>query len=1626
MDNRTALEKLLQNYRDNSTSKRHQGDTFERLTKLFLENDNTYKRKYKKVYMWADWAELNAQKTQDTGIDLVAETFDNKVCAIQCKFFAPESSINKHDIDSFMTLSSKRIFHQRLFVDTTQKTWGKNAEDAIKDQTPVVEKLTINDFAESNIDWSQYSFNSEIKFIKKTPRPHQQEVLKKTKAYFKNNNRGKLIMACGTGKTFTSLKIAEQQAGKGKTVLYLVPSLALMSQTIREWFNDSDFKINAISVCSDQKVSKAHFSDDLLDISISNIPIPVTTVAADLSCWVNDIKTDCMNVVFSTYQSIQVISDTQNKYAMGSFDIVICDEAHRTTGVTLADNSESNFVKVHDNDYIAASKRLYMTATPKIYSNNVKIKAKQADAVLAHMGDTKLYGEDIHHVSFNYAVEHDLLTDYKVIVLSLNEDAVDAEFQALLTDDDEQLDIEYTTKLIGCYKALCKTDLQEDKITDKNPMRRGVAFAKDIKLSKNISKIFPKIAQAYQNRIQDRAEAPLNIEMQHIDGSFDADYRKKSLNWLQDETDKNICRILSNARCLAEGVDVPTLDAVLFLHPRKSQVDVIQAVGRVMRRTKDKKMGYIILPVAVPAGEDPNKSLDKNERYKVVWQVLNALRSHDERLSGNINRVELGGDISDKIEIICQSNIFPSDKPNKPTNNKPVPDELDGTAPDNETHPEQQSFNWEDSILRAIKSQLVEKCGTRDYWEDWATDIAQIAKTHIERIKTILATSNNAKAMFDDFLKELKDDLNPAISEDDAIELLAQHLITKPVFNTLFTGYEFTEKNPVSIAINQVLSVIQNTSIEAETEKLQGFYNSVKRRVADTKTVSERQQLIVILYDKFFKKAFPKTAAQLGIVYTPVEIVDFIIHSINDILVDEFGTEIGAEGVNIIDPFTGTGTFITRLLQSGLIKPEQLPYKYKNEIHCNEIVLLAYYIAAINIEQVYAEIMQNNYSPFEGICLTDTFQMYESEDMIQKLMPDNSERRKNQKQLDIRVIMGNPPYSAKQKSANDNAQNIKYPTLDQNIEQSYVAHTTATNKNSLYDSYIRALRWGSDRLGDCGVMGYISGSGYIEKSVMDGMRKCLVDEYTNLYVFNLRGDIRKNMLSKGRAKEGQNVFGSGSMTGIAITLFVKNLNATSHGNIYYHDIGNELTTKQKLTIIQNFKSINGIKTQQQANTIGGQIGFEKIIPDKYQDWLNQRDETFYDHIAIGDKQTKGKADTQAIFANYSNGLKTNRDAWVYNSSKTKLHTNVKTTIDFYNSECDRYQNSDKSKNVKDFVNYDSTKISWGRQNLQDLKNNKEYIFNKKSVAESLYRPFIKQWVYFNKDLNDMIYQLPKIFPMGSDLPNRCICVTGVGNRSGFSIHIVDTIPDLSLVESCQIFPLKLYQQNTDDDLLNKAAGDYLVRDGITDYAQHHFAYDGAPPDKEAIFYYIYGILHHPDYTAKWEKTLAVSLPHIPKVKTHAAFVAFAEAGRKLADLHINYESIEPYKVNYLDSKGIKSAILDPLGTLSDKHYRVEKMKFAKKGKEKDKTTIIYNDHITLTDIPLAAYQYVVNAKSAIEWVMDRQSIRTDKASGIINDANDYAIETMNNPKYPLELLQKVITVSLETRKLINKLPALEF
>ncbi|MGN5238065.1 DEAD/DEAH box helicase [Rhodococcus sp. SJ-3] len=1612
----TSVHDVFEAFRQ-APSNYERGAKFEKLMAQYLPLDPVYGRLFDQVWMWKDWPGRDGKV--DTGIDLVAQEADTgDLWAIQCKFYEPEHTLARGDIDSFLARSGQKPFRHRLIVSTTDR-WGKHAEAACENQQIPVQRIGLADIAESPIDWAfvgpDITLDVDLKPAPKhEPRPHQQEAIDKVFAGFAEHDRGKLIMACGTGKTFTALKAAERTAaenGGAAKVLFLVPSISLLSQTLREWTAQCQLDLRSFAVCSDTKVSRA-----VEDINPHDVPLPATTDPATLIEQTQHRKrAKGLTVVFSTYQSIGVIAEAQDQ-GLDEFDLIICDEAHRTTGVTLADADESNFVKVHAQDYIRGYKRLYMTATPRLFAEETKTKATEKAAVLASMDDEDLYGPEFHRLGFGDAVERGLLTDYKVLVLTVDEKYIAGPLQRQLADDNQELNLDDATKIVGCWNGLAKrTGEAADGAsfgTSARPMQRAVAFLRDIKSSKKLADKFDTVIGAYDEADDDI----LRCEVEHVDGTYNALERNHRLQWLKAPLAENQCRILSNARCLSEGVDVPGLDAVLFLNPRNSVVDVVQSVGRVMRKAEGKEYGYIILPVGVPAGMAPSEALADNKRFKVVWQVLQALRAHDDRFNATVNKLELNkkkaaesilvGHVSgpaDEAWADTAAGLGSETGAEGGTAGASGPDAVSAVA-------EQLGLFEIDEWRDAIYAKIVDKVGTRTYWEDWAKDVADIARAQETRIRALLQGANaDVTAAFERFVDALKANLNDSIHRDQAIEMLCQHLITKPVFDALFEDYDFASHNPVSKVMQAMVDTLHDASLEAETEKLEGFYASVRMRADGIDNAEGKQRIIVELYEKFFRLGFKKAADAMGIVYTPIPIVDFIIRAADDALKAEFGKSLTDEGVHILDPFTGTGTFITRLLQSGIIRPEDMLRKYTSELHANEILLLAYYIAAINIEATFHGLHGGSYQPFEGIVLTDTFQIAEDGDtMDADMFPQNNARILRQQASPIRVIIGNPPYSVGQDSANDDNANVKYPTLDSAIERTYAARSTAISQRTLYDSYVRAIRWATDRVGDSGIVAYVSNGGWIEGNTADGIRLALADEFSTLYVYNLRGNQRT--AGEQSRKEGGKVFGSGSRNTVAILIAIKNPAHTGTCRIRYRDIGDYLTRDEKLDLV----GVGGI-----AN-----IDWLQITPNAEGDWINQRSAAFITHVAIGEKVPKGAQKPITVFSTYSLGLATGRDAWAYNYSRNRLDANVRRMIDAYNAEVDRYQSSTSSglnPEVEKFINADPTKISWNRNAKADLVRGNRYVHNQGAARVGMYRPFCKQSVYFDGQMNAMRYQIPRIFPT-PEQRNSGFYVTGAGSDKPFSALMTDLIPDLSFwgSSSGQYFPRWTYEGVAVEDGqidFGESVGDgsgYRKIDNITDLilAAYRKAF-GDDVTKDDIFHYVYGVLQSPQYRSEFAADLKKMLPRIPKVATSKGFQAFAQAGRDLAVLHVGYESVEPYPL----AETVKSTV----GADDRELYRVGKMKFKSKT---DKSTLVYNAHITLSGIPDEAHRYMLGSRSAIEWLIDRYQVKTDPKSGIVNDPNDWCDEH-DDPRYIVDLVKRIVTVSVETMKIVDNLPTLD-
>ena len=1577
----TGFQGALNYIRESTATEYGKGYEFERLMKQYLSVDPLYKERFTDVYLWREWAALHTEYDGvDTGIDLVARESNGEYCAIQCKCFAEDTRVTKPQIDSFVAASAAKVFTKRILVHTGAEL-GPNVRRTIEPLGPNFQVIGYGHLASRPIDWPdlrrEVPEQLDYRIERFSLRDHQREAFDDVINGFQDSDRGKLIMACGTGKTFTALRIAEEIAGIGGRVLYLVPSIGLFSQAMREWAEQQGVQHRYIGICSDTSAGKKSE-----DVPIQELEIPVTTDPSKISEALGETDEDAMTVVFCTYHSLPIVETAQDQGAP-AFDIVLCDEAHRTTGIEEAGDETSPFVLVHNADRIRAKKRLYMTATPRLYTEGAKAKAARHEIEVFSMDDPATYGPEFHRLPFSRAVEQDLLSDYKVAIFTMYEPDADAGLQGYVGTGGSEINITDATKFVGCWRALQNPEGKSGDDAANQPLTRAIAFNNTIRNSKRLAEHWNGVIESAIGQMPEDLR-PLNFECetQHVDGQHNAFDRKTRIEWLKSSS-AGACRILSNARCLSEGIDVPALDAVIFMTPKNSHVDIVQAVGRVMRKAPGKQYGYIILPVAIPPGTDPADALDNNERFAAVWNVLRALRSHDDRLNAEINKIDLNNAPTDRI-------IFPDG----------------GGDGDGDEGALQQliSFGLAQIPPQDIYAKIVERCGDRKYWESWAKDVANIFQRVVVRIENLLDNPENdaLREWFDSFHAEMQDSINPSVTRNDAIDMMAQHLLTRPVFEALFENYDFASGNPVSIALDSLRKDFGEFGLENETRDLKGFYESVRMRARGIDNSEGRQRVLLELYEKFFANALKKDAERLGIVYTPVEVVDFILHSANEVLREEFGRSLSNEGVHILDPFTGAGVFLARLLQSDLIQASDLERKYRDELHANEIVLLAYYIAAVNIEEAYRSERGegSGYEPFNGIVLTDTFNLNKKGEkptlFPKEWLPANNARAERQQKLPIQVIVGNPPWSAGQKSVTDDSPNVDYPALEQRIAETYAEYSTVTNKRHLYDTYKMAIRWASDRIKEQGIIAFVTNGSWIDANVDSGIRACLAEEFNSIYVLHLRGNARTS--GERRRSEGGNVFGLGSRAPVAITILIKNPNAVHNGcRIRYHDIGDHLSREEKLAALREAWSILGIND------------WQTITPDEHHDWIRQRSDTFAQFYPLGSGDAKAGKAKDAIFGLYSLGLATGRDPYIYNFSRDACAENARQMTEDYLAALSEIE--DTPELIPDAAaRRHSSHLKWSPELKKKLPRKIQTKFEDDYIRKVAYRPFVPTNYYADYTFIQRKYQMDKIFPDSSS-ENRVICVTGRGATRPFSALVTNTMPDLELISKGQCFPRYRYPKPTDyPDMLDELPGiegDPDCIDNISDTALCTFCeyYRDDTITKDGIFDYVYGVLHAPSYREAFANDLSKEIPRIPFAPD---FHAFAKAGKALASLHLGYETCEQYRL---------SLVFAHDGEPQPHHFRLTEkaMRFATPAK----TTLIINEHLRLSGIPQAAHQYVVNGRTPLEWFIDRYRIKRDKESGILNDPNGW----FEDPRDLVTAIECIVHVSVESTRIIEGLPS---
>ena len=863
-------------------------------------------------------------------------------------------------------------------------------------------------------------------------------------------------------------------------------------------------------------------------------------------------------------------------------------------------------------------------------------------------------------------------------------------------------------------------------------------------------------------------------------------------------------------------------------------------------------------------------------------------------------------------------------------------------------------------------------------WEEAVSQfkdrVPALGKGLAELIEKERGTNREFTAAFAAFHEKCRQSINPNLSEAAVEEMLIQHLLTERIFRTVFSNSEFTRRNVIAREIETVITALMSHAFSREDflRSLDPFYVAIERTAATIDDFSQKQSFLNTVYEQFFQGFSVEVADTHGIVYTPQPIVDFMVRSVDQILKTEFGDghrSLSAKDVHIIDPFVGTGNFIVRTMRE--IRPTALEDKYTTELHCNEVMLLPYYIASMNIEHEFYE-ATGDYQPFEGICLVDTFDLAENR-QLPLFALDNTRRVEEQKETPMFVVIGNPPYNVGQVNENDNNKNREYPTMDARVADTYAKDSKATLKNQLSDPYVKAIWWASDRIKEEGVVAFVTNNSFLSGLAFDGMRKHLAADFDAIYILDLSGNVRKNPKLSGTT---HNVFGI--QVGVSINFFIKRHdNTDAHAEIFYARVDEFWRKEDKYRYLDSKEHYRNIE-------------WKPITPDQRYTWLTEglhaEFETF---IPMGTKEAKaekGEA-VDVIFQIYSNGVKTNRDAWAYSFNGNALAENISGMIDTYNAEVDRWKRQgNRDANVDDFVVSDDAKIKWSGDLKLKLKSGTTTNFSQEKVRVSLYRPFTELNLYFDRVMNNRVYLFPSIFPTPeTEQENLVICVSGIGGNKPFHALMTEMIPCLDSLEKTQCFPFYTY----DEDGTNRC-------ENITDWtlAQFRAHYRDEAITKWDIFHYVYGLLHHPEYRERYQANLKRDLPRLPYASD---FWGFAKAGQRLGEIHIGYEDQPEYPLRFIENREV------PI------NWRVEKMKLSK-----DKTQLVYNDFLTLDGIPAKAFDYRLGNRSALEWVINQYRVKMDDRSGIANDPN-----REDDPQYIVKLIGKVIAVSMETVKIVE-------
>jgi predicted helicase len=1491
------------------------GRLLEVATKLYLENLGF------KAYFWHEWASQKGLPLQDTGIDLVAEK-DGELYAVQCKNW--ERQVSWRDVGTFVgSLLRGDIDFKGGYLVATSIT--NEVERKIRELKKPIFFIPVEDLNEYLDQAKALLEGKPLIKEKKQLRPYQELAVKSVLEGFQSRDRGKLIMPPGTGKTLVALRIAES-FGAGKLILFLCPSIALLDQSIKVWFKDSELPIHAYAVVSDRGVAR----DEELNRR-SLLSFPATTSAEEL-LGAFRLEEDKLNVIFATYQSLDVIKSAQQQ-GLPEFDLIICDEAHRTAGVSKKE--ETNFKLVHSNENIKGKKRLYMTATPKVFDVGQEERERLEENLVKifDMSDEVIFGPTFFEYSFRRAIEEGYLSPYRIVVMTVDKKEVQEKlYQYLMSQD--SLSVDDTTKLVGLGK-LIKGEVHNEDGTPLNlSIKRGIVFVNRVSKSKQVAEDFEAVFREYFS-----TQSPADIK--HIDGNMPVSEKRSRINWLRQGGEKS--HVLTNAKVLTEGIDVPALDFVAFFDPKESVVDIIQALGRVVRKAQNKEFGLVFIPLVLSTDKGTVDEQIERTSYRTLWQVINALASLDSAFQSQIRVILIEDGNSTRETDPNRDNVIILERGNTQTSLfEPIRKYLSA------------------KIVRSFRLGSI-------FLRDWAQETAKTAKDLKDHVQIALEKDLSFRQKFEELRRALTTLLNESISDQDALNLIVQYILTKPIFDAVFE-----HKSPVDKILDSIFEYFKHF-LQNNIRDLDKFYEQVQAKASGLRNEEERQEFLRHLYTNFFSVAFKETTDEVGIAYTPVPLVSFIVKFVNYLTQKHFGKTLDDEGVVLLEPFAGMGTFISLAIEN--MDPQKLEEKLqRKEIWANEILLLPYMAMVKNIESTIAR-KTGKHIPFETALWTDSFSLMEKlyEKQAPKLPMIIPEKFKElidaQLKAKVNVIISNPPWRAWRENENVGRRNVRYENLRKRIEQTYAKYAKqlgATNVNSLYDTYIQALRMASDRIEE-GVIGFVLNNGWLKGLSGRGVRKALSEELAEVYVYDLRGDARAR--SK---KEGENVFPI--QTGNCLLFLVKRKDKKESAKIHYKAVKDYATKEEKFAELREWEE----KIDQ--------IPWQEITPNQKHDWIDQGEEEFENFVKLD----------EVIFNTSSSALKTNRDAYAYNFSKDDLKKHMERLIGTFNEHLEKVWNGEiTKKNVEERVEKAQRKIKWDDSLKNELFRLKEtQRFRTDRVFPAFYRPFVPMWVYFDKVFNAGTYRLPSIFPT-PDANNWAIVVSGVGKGRVFDAFITTKMVDICFhTTSVFLFPLYTYTE------VKTLYGTVSQRqDNITDQALRLFRSALNDPNitKEDIFFYVCGVLSTPSYVERFRNNLSKELPRVPILDS---FREISKLGRELAELHLAYQRYVWAVVMKEEKRNLPE--YSDLIVVADENALseyVEKVRFDKENRE-----ILINGKVKVQGIPEFALECKVGNYPPIKWVSEYLVREEDKDTGIVWDPRIKVEEFV-------DIVRKLITFS---------------